>query len=161
MGRFRIFLYFFCIFGARPRVGDFVIFSYFFRISGLEGFLSSRPGTRDHNIRRLAEMHPKTQVTLRPCLPALTLQSLLFSISLLFCFPIFLAFLGIFPFFSKELRGAAERKTLFFGGFPCFFSKEARVGGSGQSIGVAKVIHHSESLRFWVLHFRVRFGTQH
>ena len=48
MSVFVFFLYFLRIFGARPRVGDFVIFSYFFRISGLEGFLSSRPGTRDH-----------------------------------------------------------------------------------------------------------------
>ena len=44
---FVFFLYFFRIFGARPGVGDFVIFSYFFRISGLEGFLSSIPGTRN------------------------------------------------------------------------------------------------------------------
>ena len=45
---FVFFLYFFRIFGARPRVGDFVVFSYFFRISRLEGFLSSIPGTWNH-----------------------------------------------------------------------------------------------------------------
>ena len=47
---FRIFsVFIFRIFGARPWVGDFVTFSYFFRISGLEGFfLSSIPGTRNH-----------------------------------------------------------------------------------------------------------------
>ena len=44
---FGIFLYFFRIFGARPGVGDFVTFSYFLRISGLEEFLSSIPGTRN------------------------------------------------------------------------------------------------------------------
>ena len=49
LGHFRIFLYFFRIFGAPPGVvGDFVIFSYFFRISGLEGFSGSIPGTRNH-----------------------------------------------------------------------------------------------------------------
>ena len=38
-----LFLYCFRIFGARPGVGDFV----FFRISGLEGVLSSMPETRN------------------------------------------------------------------------------------------------------------------
>ena len=33
-----IFRYFFCIFGAQPGMRDFVFFSVFFRISGLEGF---------------------------------------------------------------------------------------------------------------------------
>ena len=50
---FVFFLYLFRIFGARPGVGDFVFFVFFsdfFRISELEGFLSSIPGTRDHNI---------------------------------------------------------------------------------------------------------------
>ena len=54
----------------------------------------------------------------------LTLQSLLFSISLLFSFSDFLAFLCVFPPSSKDFRGSAKRKTLaFFGGFPCFFQK--------------------------------------
>ena len=37
-GHFRIFLYFFRIFGARPGVGDFVAFSYFLVFPGLRGF---------------------------------------------------------------------------------------------------------------------------
>ena len=51
-----------------------------------------------------------------------------------FRFPISLAFLCVFPFFSKDFRGSAKRKTLaFFGGFPCFFqeSKGWRVRGGG------------------------------
>ena len=40
-------------------MGDFVIFSYFFRISGLEGFLSSIPGTRNRKPYSIAgEMRP-------------------------------------------------------------------------------------------------------
>ena len=31
-------------------MGDFVIFSYLFRVSGLEGFLSSIPGTRNQRL---------------------------------------------------------------------------------------------------------------
>ena len=48
------------------------------------------------------------------CAPSLTLQSLLFPISLLFCFPISLVFLWGFPFFSKDFRDSAKRKTLAF-----------------------------------------------
>ena len=48
-----------------------------------------------------------------------------------FCYPIFLAFLCVFPLFSKDFRGSAKRKTLaFLGKSPCFFQK-ARIGGSG------------------------------
>ena len=43
----------------------------------------------------------------------LTLQSLLFWISLFFCLsPISLAFLCVSPFFSKDFRSSAKRKTL-------------------------------------------------
>ena len=56
---FEPFSYFFCIFfgfsGARPGVGSFVTFSYFFRISGLEGFLSSIPGTRNRKFWELVQ----------------------------------------------------------------------------------------------------------
>ena len=45
---FVFFLYFFRIFRAPPGVGDFVMFSYFFRNSGPEGVLGSAPGTRNH-----------------------------------------------------------------------------------------------------------------
>ena len=39
------------------------------------------------------------------------------------CFPISLAFLCVFPFFSKDFRGSAKRKTLvFFGVSLAFFS---------------------------------------
>ena len=68
---------------------------------------------------------------------SLTLQSLLFSISLLFFrFP--LLFWGVFPFFSKDFRGSSKRKTLAFCRcFPCFFfPKKARVGGSGVILGL-------------------------
>ena len=54
----------------------------------------------------------------------LTLQSLLFSISLLFSFSDFLAFSCVFPSFSKDFRGSAKRKTLAcLGKNPCFFQK--------------------------------------
>ena len=63
---------------------------------------------------------------------ALTLQSLPFSISLLFLFSDFPCFFVRFPLFSKDFRGSAKRKTLaFLGKNPCFFSKKARIGGSG------------------------------
>ena len=53
---------------------------------------------------------------------ALTLQYLLFSISLHF-FLIFLVFC-VFLCFSKDLKGSTNRKTLaFFVGFPCFFQE--------------------------------------
>ena len=32
-------------------VGDFVFFSSFFRISGIQGFLGSVPAPRDHKLR--------------------------------------------------------------------------------------------------------------
>ena len=44
---FRIFYIFFSSFRGPTRVGNFVSFSYFFRISWLEGFLSSTPGTQN------------------------------------------------------------------------------------------------------------------
>ena len=72
----------------------------------------------------------------REILVTLTLQSLLFSISLLFFrFPISLAFLCLFHFFSKDFR--VPRKTLaifFFGVSLAFFflQKKARVGGLGE-----------------------------
>ena len=64
---------------------------------------------------------------------SLTLQSLLFSISLLFSFPIFLAFfLCVFPLFSKNFRGSAKRKTLaFLGGKPLLFPKKQGLEGQG------------------------------
>ena len=60
---FVFFLYFFRIFGARPGVGDFVTFSYFFRISGLEGFLSSIPGTRNRNATLFATTVSGSQIS--------------------------------------------------------------------------------------------------
>ena len=41
-------VFFFVVFGAKPEMGDFVIFSYFFRISRLEGFLYSVAPQGDH-----------------------------------------------------------------------------------------------------------------
>ena len=41
MAIFVIYLYFFCIFGAQPGMGDFVIFSYFFRTWGVFVFRST------------------------------------------------------------------------------------------------------------------------
>ena len=46
-------------------------------------------------------------------------------------FPISLAFLCVFHFFSKDFKGSAKRKTLAFFGVSLAFSKKARVGGSG------------------------------
>ena len=55
---------------------------------------------------------------------ALTLQSLLFSISLIFSFSDFPCFSCVFPSFSKDFRGSAKRETLaFLGKNPCFFQK--------------------------------------
>ena len=48
---FVIFWYFFCTFWAQPSMGDFVNFSDFFRISGLEGFLYSVPPQKNLNGR--------------------------------------------------------------------------------------------------------------
>ena len=49
-----------------------------------------------------------------------------------FRFPISLAFLCVFPFFSKDFRGSAKRKTLvFFSGFPLHFPKKQGLEGQG------------------------------
>ena len=62
---------------------------------------------------------------------SLTLRSLFFSFSMLSSFSDFPCFFVHFPFFSKDFRGSAKRKTLAFFGFPLLFFKKARVGGSG------------------------------
>ena len=55
-------------------------------------------------------------------------------------FASFLAFLCVFPFLSKDFRDSAERENpCFFRGFPCFFSKKARVGGSGKILSLLMV----------------------
>ena len=60
--------------------------------------------------------------------PTLTLQSLLFSISLLFSFFRFsLLFLCVFPLFSRILGVPRREKPVLFGKNPCFFSKKARI----------------------------------
>ena len=66
---------------------------------------------------------------------SLTLQSLLFSISLLFSFSDFPCFfLCVFPLFSKDFRGSAKRKTLaFLGENPCFFFPKKQ-GLEGQGL---------------------------
>ena len=47
-----------------------------------------------------------------------------------FVFRLFLAFLCVFPLFSKDFRGSAKRKTLaFLGKNPCFFPKKQGFGG--------------------------------
>ena len=51
LANFVIFRYFFRISGAKPDMGDFVIFSDFFRISRLEGFLYSLAPQGDRNLR--------------------------------------------------------------------------------------------------------------
>ena len=46
---------------------------------------------------------------------------------------LFLRTVGQRRFFSKDFKGSAKRKTpCFLGGFPCFFSQKARVGGPGK-----------------------------
>ena len=67
--------------------------------------------------------------------PSLTLQSLLFSISLLFSFSDFPCFFLRFHFLFQGFWGLhEERNPCFFLGKkePLFFPKKARVGGSGQ-----------------------------
>ena len=73
----------------------------------------------------------------------LTLQSLLFSISLLFSFPIFLAFFLRFPSFSKDFRGSAKRKTLaFWGKKPLLFPKKHGLEGQGSQIILLTPSYH-------------------
>ena len=56
-----------------------------------------------------------------------------FQFPCFFRFPISLAFLCVFPLFSKDFRGSAKRRTLaFFGKKPLLSPKKARVGGSGK-----------------------------
>ena len=50
LANFVIFRSFFRIFGAKPEMGDFVSFLYFFRISRLEGFLYSVAPQGDRNV---------------------------------------------------------------------------------------------------------------
>ena len=86
------------------------------------------------NRKSLATFHRtlKSQCSIAfSCLGTLTLQSLLFSISLLF-FRFSLLFGGVFPFFSKEVRGSAKRKPLLFSGFPLLFSKKQGLEGQGN-----------------------------
>ena len=65
--------------------------------------------------------------------PSLTLQSLLFSISLLFSLSDFPFFFCVFPSFSKDFRGSAKRKPLLFGEKPLLFPKKQ--GLEGQGVG--------------------------
>ena len=53
----------------------------------------------------------------------LTLQSLLFWISLLFSFADFPCFFGLFSFDSKDFRHSAKRRTLAFFGVSLAFFK--------------------------------------
>ena len=81
-------------------------------------------------------------------LSSLTLQSLLFSISLLFFvfrFPqLFRAFFLSFP---RILGGVA-----FLGGFPSFFSKKTRVGGEGQGYDdFYDKLRHMNKVAYFVL----------
>ena len=58
--------------------------------------------------------------------PSLTLQSLLFSIPLLFLFSDFPCFFRVFfPSFSKDFKPRRE-KPLLFSGFPLFFFKKSK-----------------------------------
>ena len=67
---------------------------------------------------------------------ALTLQSLLFSISLLFAFSDFPCFsLRFFLPFPRILGVPRREKPLLFSGKNPCFSKKARVGGSGRFFG--------------------------
>ena len=68
--------------------------------------------------------------------PVVPLQSLPFSISLLFSFSDFPCLFGrFFLSFPRFLGASAKRKTLaFFGVSLAFFSKKARVGGSGLEV---------------------------
>ena len=59
-----------------------------------------------------------------------------FDFLVFFLFRLSLLVLSVFPFFSKDLRGSAKRKTLcFFRGVSLAYFKIARVGGSGPGGG--------------------------
>ena len=55
-----------------------------------------------------------------------------FSLSLLFCFVIFPAFLCVFPFSSKDLKDLQEKQSLLFSGDPCLFCAPKEQGFEGQ-----------------------------
>ena len=81
---------------------------------------------------RLCDFGALSSYLRRLCQITLTLQSLLFSISLLF-FRFSLLFCAFFPLFSKDFRGSAKRKTLaFLGKNPCFFPKKQGLEGQGS-----------------------------
>ena len=63
-----------------------------------------------------------------PILPLLPDPPILafFDFLAFFCFPISLAFWGVFPFFSKDLRGSAKRKPLLFSAPTLAFSKKSK-----------------------------------
>ena len=92
------------------------------------GYIRTSPRNENRNEGTFAcSPGTKTRTTL-------TLQSLLFSISLFFCFPSFLTFLFVFPSVSKDFRGSAKRNTpAFFGVSLAFFSppKKHWLGGQG------------------------------
>ena len=60
------------------------------------------------------------------------LQALLFSISLPFCCAVSLLCFAFSLPFPRGLGFREEKSPFFFRGFPCFFYKKARVGGSGN-----------------------------
>ena len=85
--------------------------------------------------QRLGLLTPKSgnprMNLVRRRLSTLTLQSLLLSISLLFSFSDFpCCFVALFPFFSRDFKGSAKRKTLAFFGVSLVKSKGWRARGN-------------------------------
>ena len=93
------------------------------------------PGRLLRNFHKLfAELFPRSIKRIVMQIPdSPTLAFLLISLLFLFSdLPYF--FLCVFPFFSTDFGVSAKENPCFFvggGGFPCLFSKTARVGGSG------------------------------
>ena len=92
----------------------------------------TRPQLTRHG--RESKRKADTEIQYRPPIvdtdiDSLTLQSLLFSISLLFPFPIFLALLGCFCFAFQGFSGCREEKILVFFGISLAFFQKGRVGG--------------------------------
>ena len=101
----------------------------------LSGWLRNPKRNRKPHLSELFSRGPKAELDPIGTIFALTLLKSLFFFSLdflVFSFsdlPCFFWFVCC-PFFSKDFRGSAKRKTLVFFGVSLFSSKK-RVGGSG------------------------------
>ena len=73
----------------------------------------------------------------------------------------FLAFLSVFPFFSKDFRVSEEMENpCFFGGFPCLFPKKQGKEDQGGDAGKGTGEKHHDNLRH-VTTISDIFSTRH